>query len=113
MDIKLGFLRPRDHQFLWSFQETRQREAFGCLQRQRDLKRQRILDDIREVEEELCRLTRAEQMRRGSSSTSTMREFDRRREDLLKLLAKLQEQKDLRETELQNRLVSRVRRHSP
>ncbi len=90
---------------LYCLQEAKQRDAFECLQQQRDLKRQRIVGDIRQVEEELCRLTRAEQERRASEGAISMAEFAKRRKDLVTLLARLQVQKQNRDSELRLRLV--------
>ncbi|VDD83967.1 unnamed protein product [Mesocestoides corti] len=100
--------RQADHAVLAAqvaVEETRQKEAFECFQQQRDLRRQRIVGDIRLVEEELRRLTRAEQERRRFEGASAAACFAERRSDLVRLLAELQKQKELRESELRSRLV--------
>lgn len=85
--------------------EANQIDAFKCLQSRRDLKRQRIVGDILQVEEELCRLTKAEQERRKKLIDVNSYQLEERRKELLSLLATLQKERDKRDTELANRLV--------
>uniref|UniRef100_A0A183TBH5 RING-type domain-containing protein n=1 Tax=Schistocephalus solidus TaxID=70667 RepID=A0A183TBH5_SCHSO len=80
-------------------------EAFRRLQELRDLQSQRIIQEIRLVEQELCRLTQAEQERKRTSSQQAISSLAEQRGKLLQLLQSLQKAKDRRETELQNRLV--------
>ncbi|KAM7541160.1 hypothetical protein Aperf_G00000030542 [Anoplocephala perfoliata] len=88
-----------------AIEESEQMKAFECLQQQNDQKRRQIVDDIHLVETELCRLTLAEQDRKARQGASTTADFSERRKDLVYLLAELQKQKDLRESELHKRLV--------
>lgn len=80
-------------------------KAFECLQQQNDHRRREIVEDIRLVEAELCRLTLAEQERKTRQGASATADFSERRKDLVHLLAELQKQKELREFELHKRLV--------
>nr|VZI24339.1 unnamed protein product [Spirometra erinaceieuropaei] len=86
-------------------EEAEQKEAFRRLQQLRDMQSQRIIQEIRLVEQELCRLTQAEQERKRASSQLTVSTLAEQRGKLLQLLQSLQKAKERRETELQNRLV--------
>lgn len=81
-------------------------KAIECLQQQRDLRRQQIVDDIQLVETELCRLTRVERERKASQSALFVAHFSERRKDLVRLLSDLQHQKERRDLELHEFLVS-------
>ncbi|VDM16046.1 unnamed protein product [Hydatigera taeniaeformis] len=75
-------------------------KAFECLQQQRNLRRQQIIDNIQLVERELCRLSRVERERKAFQNALILGQFSERRRDLVHLLSDLQRQKDQRESEL-------------
>ncbi|KAL5111744.1 hypothetical protein TcWFU_003285 [Taenia crassiceps] len=83
-----------------AIEESKQMKAFECFQRQRDLRRQQIIDDIQLVETELCGLTRVERERKASRSALVVAHFSERRKDLVRLLSELQHQKERRDLEL-------------
>ncbi|VDO04661.1 unnamed protein product [Rodentolepis nana] len=86
-------------------EEIEQMKAFECLQKEHDVRRRQIVVDIRLIEAELCRLTQAELERKITQGAASAFDFSDRRKDLVRLLAELQKQKELRESELHRRLV--------
>nr|CDS26727.1 E3 ubiquitin protein ligase LRSAM1 [Hymenolepis microstoma] len=86
-------------------EEIEQMKAFECLQKEHDARRRQIVVDIRLIEAELCRLTQAELERKVTQGAASVIDFLERRKGLVRLLAELRKQKELRESELHRRLM--------
>ncbi|KAA3672910.1 E3 ubiquitin-protein ligase LRSAM1 [Paragonimus westermani] len=87
-----------------AIKEDVQKQAFAKLQAKQDAQGQRLRRDIALIEQELCRLTAAEQERRARHAVVNQRRLAERRSELIKLLAQLHNEQQLRQSELQNRL---------
>ncbi|KAF5400190.1 Leucine Rich repeat-containing domain protein [Paragonimus heterotremus] len=87
-----------------AMKEDAQKEAFAKLQAQQDAQGQRLRRDIALIEQELCRLTAAEQERRARHAVVNQHCLAERRSELVKLLTQLNKEQQLRQSELQNRL---------
>ncbi|VDK23054.1 unnamed protein product [Taenia asiatica] len=83
-----------------AIEESKRMKAFECLQRQRDLGRRQVVDDILLAEAELSRLTQVERERKASQSALVVAHYSEHRRNLVRLLLELQHQKERRDLEL-------------
>ncbi|XP_052789874.1 E3 ubiquitin-protein ligase LRSAM1-like isoform X2 [Mya arenaria] len=85
-------------------QEELQREAFEALQLQKDVKHQRIRNQIALIQDELASLTVVEIEKRDHRMEQEMNRLAEKRIMLIELLSQLMEEQDNRQIELRKRL---------
>ncbi|VDP68253.1 unnamed protein product [Echinostoma caproni] len=90
--------------------EEAQRDAFAKLLAQQDSQAQRLRREIGLIEQELCRLTMAEQDRKAKRTEINQRTLTERRMELLDLLLQLSKDQRRRQNELQQRLMEMEKR---
>ncbi|XP_061189417.1 E3 ubiquitin-protein ligase LRSAM1-like [Saccostrea echinata] len=86
-------------------QEEFQRDAFEALQIQKDIKSQRIAQQINMIEEELASLTRVEIQRKEERTDDEINRLAEKRIELLGLLSQLMHEQEGRRDELKKRLA--------
>ncbi|CAL8069010.1 unnamed protein product [Calicophoron daubneyi] len=93
-----------------ALKEDAQKQAFAKLQAQQDSQARRLKREIGLVEQQLCRLTLAEQERKAKRTEVNQEGLSERRAELVNLLALLSKQQAQRQQELQARLAEMEQR---